>query len=369
VKLLICAGGTGGGVYPALSVRERLSAEILWVGGVGGMEADLVKRESIPFEAIPAAGVAGVGLRALPGNLFKLGQGFLASRKILRRFQPDVLLFTGGYVAVPMALAARTPRLGIRRPRILLYVPDIEPGLALKTLARFADSVAVTAEASRAYFASHRAVTVTGYPLRSRLIAWEPEKARQALGLSAGLPVLLVMGGSKGARTINRSLLAALPELLKEMQIVHISGQAEWPEVEAARTGLASELAARYHAYPYLHEEIGAAFTIADLVLSRAGAYALGELPFFGLPAILVPYPYAWRYQRVNADYLARHSAAVVIENADLSSQILPVVRDLMRDANGRAQMRQSMRSLSHPQAAEAIAGLVRQLAQDGLHG
>jgi UDP-N-acetylglucosamine:LPS N-acetylglucosamine transferase len=254
-----------------------------------------------------------------------------------------------------------------------LYVPDIEPGLALKTLARFADAIAVTAPDSRAYFTGRSAVTVTGYPLRSGLAAWEPEKARQVLGLSADLPTLLVMGGSKGARTINRSLLAALPELLQEMQVVHIGGQVEWPEIEAARADLAAgpaaELAARYHAYPYLHEEIGAAFTVADLVLTRAGASALGELPLFGLPAVLVPYPYAWRYQRVNADYLARHSAAVVVENADLPSQILPTVSALMRDARRRDQMRQAMRSLFQPQSAEAIAGLVHQLAQEGLHG
>ena len=115
---------------------------MLWVGGAGGMEADLVKREGVRFEAIPAGQVHGVSLRALPGNLWQLGRGFLAARRILRKFRPDVLLFTGGYLAVPMAFAARL----LRQGKSLLFVPDIEPGWALKTLARFADQIALSVE-------------------------------------------------------------------------------------------------------------------------------------------------------------------------------------------------------------------------------
>jgi UDP-N-acetylglucosamine--N-acetylmuramyl-(pentapeptide) pyrophosphoryl-undecaprenol N-acetylglucosamine transferase len=157
VRLLICAGGTGGGVYPALAVLQHLmiarpaELQTLWVGSVGGMEADLVKREAlagVQYAAIPAAGVHGVGLRALPGNLWQLGHGLLAAFGLLRKFRPDVLFFTGGYVAVPVALAARLSGRG----RSLLYVPDIEPGLALKTLARFANRIALTTEDSRPFF-------------------------------------------------------------------------------------------------------------------------------------------------------------------------------------------------------------------------
>jgi UDP-N-acetylglucosamine:LPS N-acetylglucosamine transferase len=384
-------------VYPALAVLQALIENVdlarldengpatqafaagtglstLWVGGVGGMEADLVKRASVPYTAIPAAGVHGVDWRAMPGNLWQLGRGFLASRRLLRQFRPDVLFFTGGYVAVPMALAARSIRLtadGGRtyRPRSLLYVPDIEPGLALKTLARFADRIAITAENSRPYFPGREDLSLTGYPTRRDLRAWDPEKARHTLGLSADLPILLVSGGSRGARSINRALLAALPELLGEIQVLHISGQLDWPEVEAAREKLSSELPPemleRYRAYPYLHEEMGAALSIAGLALSRAGASILGEYPLFGVPAILVPYPYAWRYQQVNAEYLAKNEAAVIIDDADLQEQLLPVVRRLLKDARGLEKMRAAMRALSHPQAASTIAGLIQTLALD----
>jgi UDP-N-acetylglucosamine--N-acetylmuramyl-(pentapeptide) pyrophosphoryl-undecaprenol N-acetylglucosamine transferase len=356
-------------VYPALAVHQALSdpdetrlpqdgLTTLWVGGRGGMEADLVKRAGIAFEAISAAGVHGVGLRSLPGNLLQLGRGYFEARRVVDHFRPDALLFTGGFVAMPMALAGR-------QVPSLLYVPDIEPGLALKTLARLADCMAVTTADTFAYFppAVRRRAHVTGYPTRRGLRRWEPEKARQALGLSAGDPLLLVFGGSKGARSINRALLAVLPQLLAQMQVVHISGQLDWPEVENARQTLDATLAARYRAYPYLHEQMGAALSAADLVVSRAGASSLGEFPIFGLPAVLVPYPYAWRYQQVNAAYLQNHGAAVLVPDAELPERLLPVVLELMGDSQRRARMRQSMLGLAHPQAARDIAALLVDLA------
>lgn len=363
-------------MYPALAVWNALRGEdaglqTLWVGGEGGMEADLVKREGIPFESIPAAGMHGVGLRALPGNALRLGRGLFAARRILRRFQPEALLFTGGYVAVPLALAARLPGLGFRRPQSALYVPDIEPGLALKTLAYFSDHIALTAPEGQAYFTHHspagRApLSVTGYPVRQSLQPLPQQAARRQLGLEEGLPTLLVYGGSKGARSINRALLGVLGELLADLQVIHLSGQLDWAEVEAARQALAATdapRAARYHAYPYLHEEMAAALSASDLVIARAGASTLGEFPLFGLPAILVPYPYAWRYQKVNADYLQQRGAAVMVRDADLPAQILPLVRRLMNNGSQRAAMQQAMRSLATPHAAAGIATILRSLA------
>jgi UDP-N-acetylglucosamine:LPS N-acetylglucosamine transferase len=331
------------------------------------MEADLVTRAGIPFTAIPAAGIHGVGIRALPGNLVQLQRGVLASRRILGEFEPEVLLFTGGYVAVPVGLAAWLSRPGKKRARSVLYVPDIEPGWALKALAQIADHIAITTEDTRAFLPARTPATVTGYPIRPGLRVWEADQARQVLGLEPGLPVLLVSGGSRGARPINRALLEALPVLLEELQVVHLSGRLDWEAVESAwrerAAQLPDRLACRYHLYPYLHEEMGAAMSAADLALSRAGASSLGEYPHFGLPAVLVPYPYAWRYQKVNAMYLVERNAAVLLEDADLSSRLLPLVSELMRNRQRLQQMRQAMRSLARPLAAEEIAGIVKKLA------
>ncbi len=363
-------------MYPALAVLQALrnkqahpageasreEMRILWVGGSGGMEADLVKRAGVPFEAIPAAGLHGVGSRALPGNLAQLARGLRAASRLLRQVQPDVLFFTGGFVAAPVALAARLTG-GIRRPRVALYTPDIEPGLALRGLAWFADRIAVTADASRGYYRNASRVVVTGYPTRPELGRWGREQARAALGLSADAPMLLVFGGSKGARSINRALIAALPDLLAEMQVVHLSGQLDWAEVEQARQrlegSLPAEIAARYHAYPYLHEEMGAAFAAADLALSRAGASSLGEFPSFGLPAILVPYPHAWRYQKVNAMHLVSHGAAELLPDEKLQVELAARVRALLGDPQKLVAMRAAMRRLARPDAAEAIAAQI----------
>jgi UDP-N-acetylglucosamine--N-acetylmuramyl-(pentapeptide) pyrophosphoryl-undecaprenol N-acetylglucosamine transferase len=337
---------------------------VLWVGGAGGMEYDLVQRAGVAFEAIPAAGLHGVGLRALPGNLLQLGRGMQAAGRILRRFRPDVLFFTGGYVAGPFALVGR-------RAPIALYVPDIEPGLALKGLARFADRIAVTAAESRSFFSKKARLEVTGYPVRPDLDRWTrpgaQREARQLLGLQPDLPSLLVFGGSKGARSINRALLACLPGLLPEMQVLHLSGSLDWPEVQAAQAALPKQidpsLAGRYHAYAYLHEEMAAALASADLVVSRAGASTLGEFPLFGLPAILVPYPYAWRYQRVNAQYLEQRGAATLLPDEEMPARLAGLVLELTHAPQRLEAMRQAARRLARPEAAQAVAQVLIDLA------
>lgn len=367
MRLLICAGGTGGGVYPALVVLRALSAriepDVLWVGGEGGMEADLVKREGIPFESIPAAGVHGVGVGALPGNFRTLSRGYTAARRILNRFQPDVLFFTGGYVAVPAAVAARQPLPGKKRPRSLVYIPDLEPGLALKVILRFADLAALTAEETRQYLPSRKPAVVTGYPVRQELKKWSKEEGIKVFDLCGSHPILLVTGGSRGARTINQALFNVLPELLQEIQVIHITGTLDWPEVEKFIPALSPEQLSRYRAYPYLHEEMGAAMSAADLVLSRAGASILGEYPHFGLPAILVPYPHAWDYQYKNTRYLEGRGAALMIRDDELQTQILPVVRGLLQDSQRLEEMRKVMHSFARPDAPEAIARLLLSLA------
>ncbi len=367
-------------MYPALAVLQAIENEIvvnhqaggelsaqaqdkfsvLWVGSLGGMEQDLVTRAGLQFRAIPAAGIHGVGVKALPGNLARLVRGYFHSRRILKEYRPDVILFTGGYVAAPMALAGR----GVP---IAVYVPDIEPGLALKVLAKVASVILVTAEASRTFFSAGSKLVVTGYPTRPELKKWNLEEARQALGLQDDFPVLLVFGGSSGARSINQAVWAVLPQLLEEMQIVHVTGKLDWSEsgkqLAEIQNKLPAELKARYHVHAYLHEEMGAAFTAAHLVVARAGASTLGEFPAFGLPAILVPYPHAWRYQQVNAEYLAKANAARILADADLKEKLLPMVLDLMADHAQLNQMRDQMRLLAKPDAARSIGKALFELS------
>ncbi len=341
-------------MYPALTVTERLSedTQVLWVGSEGGMEAELVGRANLPYRGIRAAGVHGVSIRQLPGNLVKLWQGYRQAKQILKDYKPDVILFTGGYVAIPMALAGL-------KVRTLLFVPDIEPGLALKTLARFSDKIAVSVNDSARFFNKKEKIKVTGYPLRKDLMKWTKADALAYFGFTSKKPVILFTGGSSGARSINKAVVAILSELLKRYQVIHLTGHLDWETVRAAT----SNFPQTYQAFPYLHE-MGAAYAAADLVVSRAGASVLGEYPFFGLPAILVPYPYAWRYQKVNADYLVEREAAVLLEDQYLQSQLLTQIDTLLDDQAKLQHMQRAMKALAQPQAAERIASLLYEMAE-----
>jgi UDP-N-acetylglucosamine--N-acetylmuramyl-(pentapeptide) pyrophosphoryl-undecaprenol N-acetylglucosamine transferase len=220
--------------------------------------------------------------------------------------------------------------------------------------------IAVTTAQSQRFF--KKKVYETGYPLRADLARWDRSTARRHLDISSGLPTLLVFGGSKGARSINKAVMDNLRELLARFEMIHISGELDWPLVKHNREQLTTELAARYHALPYLHE-MGAALAAADLVVSRAGASTLGEFPVFGLPAILVPYPHAWRYQKVNADFLTQRGAAVILQDQNLNDELLETLGVLLENPNKLKAMRASMFELSRPRAAEKIASKLIELA------
>jgi len=331
------------------------SVEVLYVGGVGGVEERLVARAGLRFAGVPAGGVHGLSPWRVVQNLTKLARGWWAAYRLGRRERPAALFVTGGYASVPVALAA-----WMLRAPILVYLPDIEPGLAVRFIARLAAKVAVTVEDSQVYFSPsfppiRGKVVTTGYPVRAEFHRLDRAGARASLGLTPGEPVLLVMGGSRGARSINQALSRVLEQMLELAQVVHVSGELDWPWVAERRDGLPAPLQARYHAFPYLHE-IGAAMAAADLTICRAGASTLGELPFFGLPAVLVPYPHAWRYQRVNAEWLSGRGAAVQLDDERLPEELLPTVRRLLGDRPALAEMSERMKALARPDAASRLA-------------
>jgi UDP-N-acetylglucosamine--N-acetylmuramyl-(pentapeptide) pyrophosphoryl-undecaprenol N-acetylglucosamine transferase len=336
---------------------EMASVDLLWVGGEGGMEADLLARSGVQLTSIPAAGLHGVGWLRLPSNLIQLLRGYIAARRVVAEFKPDALFFTGGFVAAPIALA------GSHIPT-LAFIPDIVPGFTLRFILRFADVAAVVAEETKRFLQRPDRAQVTGYPVRSEIGRWQRAAAQEHFGLDSNQPVLLVFGGSKGALNINRAILAALPELLPSMQIIHVAGQGNWEEVETAAAALPAELKTRYHAFPYLHDDMGAAFAAADLAVCRAGASTLGELPQFGLPAVLVPIPFKQHLQHQNAAYLQDHDAAVVLADEDMKDQLVSTVLGLIADKPHLAAMSAAMRKLAAPDAAKRIAALLRGLGK-----
>jgi UDP-N-acetylglucosamine--N-acetylmuramyl-(pentapeptide) pyrophosphoryl-undecaprenol N-acetylglucosamine transferase len=315
-----------------------------------------VSRERIPFAAIPAAGLRGKSAGETVRNLWTMGRGLVASWRLVGRFRPEALFATGGYVTAPVALAAWG-----RGVPLLIYLPDVEPGLTIRLLGRLARRIAVTAEASRAFFPPGKAF-VSGYPVRQRLFSADKAASRRALSLSRELPVLLVFGGSQGAHSINRALALNLSALLEKCQVLHVSGQRDMAEARAQSQALPAHLRERYHLYEYLHEEMVDALAAADLAVCRAGASVMGELPAAGLPGLLVPYPYAGGHQALNAAYLAGQGAAAVLAEADLAEKLLPAVLELLDDKERLERMSAAARSLARPEAARSIAEALREL-------
>lgn len=364
MRVMLTGGGTGGHVYPALAVaaalREMSTAErpvdLLFVGPNTRGEESLVRREGLDFQAIRAGALRVGSPWGLAKGLFNLVLGGLQAARAIGRFRPDVVFATGGYASVPAALAAR-----IRRRPLVVYLPDLVPGWAVRLMARLARRVAVTAEPALAHVPSDKA-TVTGYPVRRAFLEADRAEGRRRLGLDTELPALFVSGGSQGGRSINRAVAGQLPRLLEICQVVHVSGRADHAWLVEVRGRLPEARRSAYHLHDYLHEEMPWAMAAADLAVMRAGASTLGELTVAGLPAILVPYPYAGGHQRANARYLADLGGAVVLEDGQLS-RLFERVRELIDDRPRLESMAAALRDAARPQAATEIARLVLEAA------
>jgi len=363
---MISAGGTGGGVYPALAVVGALrklypDAELTFVGARGDMARDLVKRADVQFDhyhEVLAGPLHGVPrLRQLTSSI-KILIGIVQSLILAIRRRPEVLFLTGGWVGFPMSVACWL----VRRP-IVIYVPDIEAGLTLKVLGRyFAKVIAATVAETEQFYPGKRVVD-TGYPLRAEILTADRDEAIKNLKLDPAHKTLLVFGGSRGSRSINTVVGQIAPQLLADgIQILHISGKLDWDQVQAQYATLSDAEKQHYQIFSFL-PDIGQAFAAADLVISRAGAATLAEYPEVGLASILVPYPYTWRYQKVNADWLVDRGAGIRLDDEKLSEELLPTVRALMNDTARLEAMRAAARALKRSDGAENIARLLAQTA------
>jgi UDP-N-acetylglucosamine--N-acetylmuramyl-(pentapeptide) pyrophosphoryl-undecaprenol N-acetylglucosamine transferase len=356
--ILISAGGTGGGVYPAVAVAEALrriapDVPLHFIGAIGGMESALVPKALFAgYHEVRSGPMNGVGVvKALIGVL-KIFVGTLQSWGIVGKLRPGLIFLTGGWATFPAALAC-----WLRGVPIVIFLPDIEPARAIKILSRISRQIFTTTAESQRYFDSGASVIETGYPLRADVTAATRDAAIQHFQLDAARKTLLVFGGSRGARSLNNALAAILPDLLNDgLQVIHISGELDWPNVQASAEKLPAALRATYHPFAYLRDDMGLALSAADLVVSRSGASILGEFPQFGLASILVPYPFAWRYQKTNADWLASRGAAIRLDDEKLGTELLPTIRGILQDNAKLTAMQQAAKSLARQDASGGIA-------------
>lgn len=317
------------------------------------MERTLVPPSGIPVYLLPMAPPGS------PRGIALLAVAAMRCLPLVLRLRPRVTIATGGYACVPAALAS-----WLARVPVVLFLPDVVPAKAVRALVPLARRVAAPTEDSLAYLPAEKTV-VTGYPLREAFRDLSPERGRQRFGIPSGATVLCVFGGSLGARAINQALASCLPVLLAGNHVIHVCGRERLSEAEAAAADLGADARSRYHLFPYLEaEEMASALAAADLVLSRSGASLLGELPAAGTPAVLVPLPLSGVIQRANAEFLARHGAAVILDEQDLPTELDGVLRVLLADRGRLVAMAAACRALYRPDAAERIADLALEVAR-----
>lgn len=363
-------GGTGGHTYPALTTlaavqRRRVPHDVLWVGTASGLEARITAEHGIPFKAITTGKLRRrPNLRELGTNLadmFRIPLGVMQAIGHAARYQPDVVLSTGGYVAVPIGVAARL----LRRP-LVMHEQTTVVGLANRILARMATRIALSHESSMEHLppsARDKAV-VTGNPVRPELLHGDRAAAYDQFGLTFEVPLIYVTGGAQGSKQINTMLAEILPRLLPYAQVIHQCGPAWIDQMRAV--ALPPGLADRYHPVPYVGAELPDLFAAADVVISRSGAGTVSELTAIGKPAVLIPLiPTGGDEQRKNASYLASAGAArALLEPNPPAELLLAELMPLLADPALRAAMAEAAQRLGRLDAADALAGMLLEAAQ-----
>ncbi len=360
-------GGTGGHIYPALTVAEHLKqrypdSHLLYVGTREGLEADLVPRRGLPFKTIAAQGLFGKSPVAVARGLVKAVGGSLQALALVRGFRPDVVVGTGGYVSGPVMMAAAF----LGRPTLLMEA-NAFPGMTVRALSRWMSVVTVPYATAKRYFPKGVRVEVVNNPVRQEIITATREAGAAAFGLSHDKPTLLVFGGSRGALTLNQAglslvrLFAAHPE----WQLVWGTGKAYFSKITADLADMGfSELPANIRVEPFLYR-VENALAAADLVLCRAGGSTLAEVTARGLPAIIVPSPVATHHhQDYNAEAVAKGGGGLVVPDAKASGDRIGREVTALLGAPGRlVEMAAKSRALGQPDAADRLVDLIVSLA------
>ena len=366
MRVLIAGGGTGGHIYPALAVARSLrdrpdAAELSWLGGHRGLEASIVPAAGIPFRrlALRSLRTVDVGVHALLDPV-RLGASVPQAGAMLAANRPDAIFTTGGYVAVPVLLAAAP--LGIP---VVLWDGNVIPGRAVRATARLADVLAVSFEATCASLeaaAPGRPCYVTGTPIRDTR-ALDRDEARARLGVPPGMRVLLIFGGSQAVRRFNGAVTAALPRLVERVAVIHVTGDDGYAAALTSREALPEDRRDRYRPHPFLRDDMLAALAAADLVVGRAGSSTLAEVTALGVPSVIVPYPHAAGHQRANARALVDAGAARLVDDEAFDADALLDAAALLDDPAAHLEMAAAARALGRPGSADAVADLVLAVA------
>lgn len=361
MRIILAGGGTGGHIYPAITIarefmRRDPQTEILFIGGKRGLEAELVPKEGFRLITLQLEGIP----RRISLKVFKslglAGKGIGETYKIMKKFRPDLVIGTGGYVCGPAVMTA-----------FLMGIPtaiqeqNAFPGLTNRLLGKVVKRVFLAYSEAGKYFNAKK-VRVLGNPIRTaEFLEVSRSASERNMGIQPDRLNLLVFGGSQSARRINQCLLDVLAKILREfsnLQIIMMTGLKDYESMQAKvkELDIQSNHRARIFLTPYFYK-IADAYSVSDLILARAGAISLAEITCFGIPALLVPYPFATNnHQEFNARVLEKENAAQVLLEKDLTPETLwNHLTVLLKDADKRRKMASASKSLGKPTATEDI--------------
>ncbi len=361
MRVIIAGGGTGGHLFPGLAVAEEFksrdaSTEVIFVGTEYGIEARVVPREGYPIKFLRAEGLIGVStlkkMRAMVKVLFSV----IDSYRIIKKIKPDIVIGVGGYASGAIMLVAFLMSI----PTMILEQNSI-PGFTNKMLGKFVNTVCITYQESISFF--RRAKTfLTGNPVRMQVLRGSIESAYRIFSLEKGIFTIFAFGGSSGAKSINIALIDALNylhDLKDKIQFLHQTGLKDYENIRQAYR----KREFKGTITPFIYQ-MGEAYAVADIVISRAGATTLAELTALGKPAILIPYPYAaGNHQELNARKLLEMGAAKMILDRELNGEILARnIRELYTNETMRNEMKRSSSSIGRPDACERVVDIAMSL-------
>jgi UDP-N-acetylglucosamine--N-acetylmuramyl-(pentapeptide) pyrophosphoryl-undecaprenol N-acetylglucosamine transferase len=346
MRAILAGGGTGGHVIPALAIANQLKksydAECLFIGTARGIENRLVPAAGFPLKLVRVGALKNVSLMTRAKTAFDLPRAVWDAGHMLNQFAPDVVIGVGGYASGPAMLAAL-----VKHIPTLAFEPNVVPGFANRLVAKFVSAAAVHFDETAKYF---RHAEVTGVPVRQAFFEIPAKRG--------GTPTVLVFGGSQGAHAINEAMIRCLPVLQREapgIHIIHQTGERDYNDALVAYRNLGESAEVSKFI-----EDMPAAFARADLVVCRSGASTVAEIAAAGKPAVFVPFPRAADdHQRINAEVLAQHGAAVVVEESKLEGVWLAeTIAALLQDSSRLRNMSEAARNLAHPNAARDIAAM-----------
>jgi len=365
LKVIIAGGGTGGHLFPGLAIAEEFKRrdernEVVFVGTEHGIEARIIPREGYPIKFVRSEGIVGKSLLKKAKALLQLAFSVLDAHRILKVVMPDIVIGVGGYSSGAIVLMA-----GLRSVPTMIHEQNSVPGLTNKLLGKFVKRVCVTYHESISSFPMGKTF-LTGNPIRLRILKGDRDAACRLFSLEKEMFTVFIFGGSSGARSINRTMVDALnhlADLRDKIQFLHQTGDKDFENIREAyrKAGMKGTVA------PFIYQ-MAEAYTVADIVISRAGATTLAEITALGKPAILIPYPYAaGRHQEFNAMKLKEMGAALMMLESEMRGETLARdIRELYENEAARLEMQKASRGLGRPDACGRVVDVAVSLAKKG---